>query len=140
VLSELLLDAFASPFERGSTRAEPAVRAIEAAWSVHLIYEVTDEGTRIRHDHDRTAYLASDPRGALPFLATPDDEPHATLTGVVEPGILAPCGVDELHIHGELPPLDATQTGNGLELFSAALAATWAMSPRRQRMRRSSSR
>ncbi len=73
MLSELLLDAFASPLERGSTRAEPAIRAIEAAWSIHLNYEVTAEGTRIPHDHDRAAYLASDPRGALPFLATPDD-------------------------------------------------------------------
>jgi hypothetical protein len=127
VLSELVLDAFASPFERNSTRAEPAVRAIEAGWSVHLIYEVTAEGMRIRHDHDRAAYLASDPRGALPFLATPDDEPHATLTGVVEPGLLAPGGVDELHILGKLPPVDAMRAGNGLEHFSVALAATWAM-------------
>src|ERR1700742_2471207 len=127
MLSELLFDAFASPLEPASPRAEAAVRAIEAAWSVHLIYEVTDDGTRIARDRDRAAYLASDARGALPFLATPDEEPHATLTGVVEPGLLAPGGVDELHVHGELPPLDAAHAAEGLARVSAALDASWAM-------------
>jgi hypothetical protein len=127
VLSGLLLDAFAPPLEFGSKRAEPAVRAVEAAWSLHLVFEVTEDGTRIPRDRERTAYLASDPRGALPFLATPDDEPHATLTGVVEPGLLAPGGVDELHVHGVLPALEAAQAAEGLKRFSTALGASWAM-------------
>jgi hypothetical protein len=128
MLSEpLLLDAFAPPLAPGSDRAERAVRAIEEAWAIRLVLEVTADGTRIGHDQDRARYLAAEPGGGLAFLATPDDQPHATLAGIVEPGALAPGGLDELHVHGELPPLDATRAGPALERCAVALGAGWAM-------------
>lgn len=126
MLTELVLDAFVPPLEPGTLRAEEAVRAIEKSWPVHLICEVDNDGKRIRHDHDRPSYLTSDPRG-LAFIASAPDEPQATLTGLLEGEFLAPCGVDELHVLGHLPSLDAHRAAHGLMEVADALHAKWAM-------------
>jgi hypothetical protein len=127
MLSALVLDAYAPPLEPATSRAENAVRALEETWPIHLVNELDLEGNRIRHDHDRPAYLASKPQG-LAFIASLDDEPHATLSGLVlEGGILAPVGVDELHVLGHLPAIDSARAARGLERFAEALAATSAM-------------
>lgn len=121
----LILDGYARPLVRDDPRAERAVLAIEEAWSVRLVVEINRRHERVVHDDDRAAYVSSEPGFA--FIATPDDEQDATLGGLVEPGPLAPGGVDELHVLGHLPAIAASHAAHGLERFATALETSWAM-------------
>lgn len=123
----LILDVFAPPFGPGDPRRGRAVGALEQAWAVHLVCDLDEDGRPIRHDADREAYLASNTRGGLPFLTTPDDEESATIGGLLEPDVFAPGGVEELHVLASVPSRSAPTLSRGLELVADALAASWAM-------------
>ncbi|HEY6034603.1 MAG TPA: DUF5953 family protein [Kofleriaceae bacterium] len=123
----LVLDAFAPPLALSDPRALTVVRAVEHAWGLHLTCSIEADGSRIRHETDLEQYLASDTDGGLAFLATPDDEEDATLTGLVEPDCFAPGGVDELHVLGWMPMRPTPVVAAGLEQAADALQASWAM-------------